>query len=335
MGHELSVYAVTAPDPDCTVLGEAGDVSIRVDPDRIKRAEIMTKIAFGDLQLTKVSSGQTFTLEPVGIFDGDTAPIVVVRSSSPIDPVGDVSRYFAISDPSQVLLPGHELRTPRGVDARRPRPLRQSYLAMGTWVSTPFGPRPVEGLVPGDIVNTLDSGPRPIRWVGSMSLRTRTLEINPRLRPVRIAAGALGPGLPSRDLVLAPQQLVLVHGLEGVCGVDEVLVPVEDLTHLQGVERIIPRGGLRGCHVLLDAHQILVADGVAVESFYPDDTAALAFGATALRRMRDVVGSDSRDYGPRVRSTVDAVEVGDPRDAVTDPMQILPLLTGPVAGQIA
>ncbi len=55
----------------------------------------------------------------------------------------------------------------------------------GTMIATPSGPRAVEDLRPGDLVETLDHGPRPLRWVGD-----RVVAGLGPLAPVRIAAQA-------------------------------------------------------------------------------------------------------------------------------------------------
>ena len=65
--------------------------------------------------------------------------------------------------------------------------------------------RAVEVLRVGDLVLTEDHGPQPLVWVGARSLGPADLAANPALQPVRIAAGALGLGLPARDLVVSPQ----------------------------------------------------------------------------------------------------------------------------------
>ncbi|MDN3710695.1 Hint domain-containing protein [Paracoccus cavernae] len=63
----------------------------------------------------------------------------------------------------------------------------------------------------GDLVMTRDHGPRPIRWIGRRPVSAAELAAHQHLRPVRIAAGALGPGLPDADLVVSQQHRILVR----------------------------------------------------------------------------------------------------------------------------
>lgn len=75
-------------------------------------------------------------------------------------------------------------------------------------IDTPDGPRAVETLCVGDLVNTVDHGPQAIRWVrsGDHPLGGATVED----KPVLIKAGALGAGRPAQDLILSPQHRILV-----------------------------------------------------------------------------------------------------------------------------
>ena len=71
-------------------------------------------------------------------------------------------------------------------------------------VSTPSGPCAVENLRVGDLVDTLDDGPQPLRWVGGW----RMLAAGDRL-PICIDAGALGN---HHALRVSGQHLLLVSG---------------------------------------------------------------------------------------------------------------------------
>lgn len=96
--------------------------------------------------------------------------------------------------------------------------------AAGTQLMTPTGPRAIEDIAVGDLVLTVDRGPQPVRWRGKRKLDAIDLHIAPHLRPIRIKAGALGPDLPERDLVVSPQHRILVSSdlARELTGADEV-----------------------------------------------------------------------------------------------------------------
>ena len=79
---------------------------------------------------------------------------------------------------------------------------RVACFTRGTLIETDKGPRAIETLQAGDLVWTLDAGHQPIRWIGETRLDAQALARAPHLRPIRIAAGALGDGTPSRDLLV-------------------------------------------------------------------------------------------------------------------------------------
>lgn len=140
----------------------------------------------------------------------------------------------------------------------------------GTRITTDRGEVPVEDLQPGDMVLTRDRGFRPLIWVGRRDLTLADLVVQPALRPVRIAAGALGGGLPCRDMLVSPQHRMLVGGwrAEMLFGEEEVLVAATHLTALPGVTPAI-RPGVSYVHVMFDRHEIICADGAWSESFQP------------------------------------------------------------------
>ena len=147
--------------------------------------------------------------------------------------------------------------------------------AAGTLIDTARGPRPVETIEAGDLVLTLDHGLRPVRWVGR-----RDYPLDNRMRakknaPVRVNRGALGPGIPARDLVLSPQHRVMLASpiARRMFESREVLVPVKKLVGLPGVLRDRQMERVTYCHLLFDAHEVLWADGAPAESLLPDKEA--------------------------------------------------------------
>ncbi|MFT4012105.1 MAG: Hint domain-containing protein [Paracoccus sp. (in: a-proteobacteria)] len=140
----------------------------------------------------------------------------------------------------------------------------------GTMIATDKGERPVEDLRAGDLVLTHDHGPQPIRWIGCKSLGGALLGLFPTLRPVRIRAGALGSGLPRRDLYLSQQHRVLVRSriAESLLGGPEVLVAAKHLTGLPGIEIDQENVDLRYFHMLFDRHEIVLSEGAQTESLF-------------------------------------------------------------------
>ncbi len=148
--------------------------------------------------------------------------------------------------------------------------------ARDTLIRTPRGEIAVQDLQAGDLVETLDDGACPIRWVGSRLVSPDFMRIRPELRPILVPAGALGDGLPLRDLLLSPAHRVLVRGnrLELLFGTHEGLIPVRMLVgHIDGVrvvnEEAALADGVEYFHILFDQHQIIWSEGAETESFHP------------------------------------------------------------------
>jgi hypothetical protein len=135
---------------------------------------------------------------------------------------------------------------------------RGCCFAAGTRILTARGEVPVEDLRPGDLVPALLSRRlAPVRWIGRRRIDLLTHPRAWNVAPVRVAAGAFGPDQPARDLLLSPEHAVLV---------ENVLVPIRYL--LNGVtvtQEVAP--SVSYFHVELDAHDVLLAEGLPAESY--------------------------------------------------------------------
>lgn len=153
----------------------------------------------------------------------------------------------------------------------------------GTRIETDRGAVPVEMLRPGDLVRTLDHGLQPLRWIGARSLSAAELAAAPHLCPVRIRAGALGAGLPLRDLTVSPQHRVLVRSkvAERMFGAPEVLVAAKHLTELDGIDQIEGASGVDYWHFLLDRHEVVFSEGARTESLFTGPEAMKALSPEA------------------------------------------------------
>ncbi len=155
----------------------------------------------------------------------------------------------------------------------------------GTLIATPNGECAIETLVEGDLVLTQDHGPQPIRWIGRRHLTKYDLQANPDLAPIRVTTGALGTGVPSRDLILSPQHRVLLTGWQAelLFGEVEVLVPIKALVNDLSITQVTPDTGVTYHHILLQNHEVLWASGAAAESLFPGPVALDAMTSAGFR----------------------------------------------------
>jgi hypothetical protein len=75
-------------------------------------------------------------------------------------------------------------------------------------VTTSFGDLPLQALRKRDPLRTTDGRLSQVALVNRISLDEGFLSGNPDARPIRITAGAFGPGKPAADLIVSPQQIV-------------------------------------------------------------------------------------------------------------------------------
>ncbi len=149
----------------------------------------------------------------------------------------------------------------------------QTSLMGGTLIDTVNGPRPIEELAEGDIIETLDNGPQPLRAVHSQTFAGLPYRTERRLWPVRIEAGALGFGLPRRDLWISQQQQMLYRNIRvrHVLGVDGVLVQASSLASTFDAIRIDrDMAAIEAFHLVFDAPQVIFAEGAATASYDPE-----------------------------------------------------------------
>jgi hypothetical protein len=141
----------------------------------------------------------------------------------------------------------------------------------GTVIVTLDGEVAVEALRPGDLVLTRDNGYLPLSWVGRRDFTAHEMAAHPAFRPVRIARGALGQGVPEAEMIVSPQHRMLMTGPRAqVFFVEnEVLVPAVHMVKWPGVSRVTEPAAVSYLHVMFEDHQIICANGAWTESFQP------------------------------------------------------------------
>ncbi len=176
--------------------------------------------------------------------------------------------------------------------------------ATGTMIRTPRGERRIEHLAQGDLVFTLDSGPQPIRWIGS-----KTVRASGALAPIRFARGALGN---DRDLYVSPQHRMLLSGASArrVSGRDHVLAPALALVDHARVS-VAFGGAVTYRHMMFDRHQVVIANGAPSESFHPGGIALDTLDACARDELFAVfpdLRSNVAAYGDVARPSLTGVQ---------------------------
>jgi Ca2+-binding RTX toxin-like protein len=165
----------------------------------------------------------------------------------------------------------------------------------GTMIDTPDGPSAVETRKTGDLVTTLDGKAVPVRWLARQTIMAGFGPAE-RLMPVRIAAGALGAGLPNADLTVTADHGMLVDGV--IChagalvnGTTITRVPLAEMGDRYTVY-----------HIDTEAHEIVLANGAAAETFI-DNAGRMAFDnyAEFAAKYGDVAEMEELDY-PRAMS---------------------------------
>jgi hypothetical protein len=133
--------------------------------------------------------------------------------------------------------------------------------AAGTRILTPDGEVAVENIVPGQEVLTAREGSETVAeviWVGQRTIDLARHAMPEKVRPVRILAGAFGPGLPERDLRVSPDHALYIDGhlIEAKTLVNGVTVIVEQNTRYVTYH-----------HIELARHDVVLAEGLPAETY--------------------------------------------------------------------
>jgi len=139
----------------------------------------------------------------------------------------------------------------------------------GSLIQTINGARKVESIQIGDVIKT-KAGFSEVRWVGKRTLELKDLRENPKLFPVRIEAGALGAGLPKRDLLVSRQHRMMIFSkiARRMFGNDVALISAIKLTKLPGIYVDENVGSVEYFHLLFDKHEIIYAEEAPSESLF-------------------------------------------------------------------
>lgn len=171
-----------------------------------------------------------------------------------------------------------------------------SAYGRGLLIDTTEGPCAIEDITPGMLVDTLEHGPLPVLWIGSMQVIPNVPAERPELCSlVRIMADRFGIGRPVVDMILGP-------GARLLCGegAEAYYKPAHDLIDGDGVFRLTPPAPARVYHLLLPRHSTVLAGGLRLESYHPGRYKAELLGPEMLRLFLSLFPHMARmsEFGP-------------------------------------
>ncbi len=134
---------------------------------------------------------------------------------------------------------------------------RVNCFVVGTRIACPEGDRAIESIKAGELVLTASGEAVPVMFVGRRHL---SLANTPEHRPVRLPAGSLADGVPSRDLEISPDHAVMFG---------DVLVPARNL--IGGPIRQVDVAEVTYLHIQLADHNVILAEGAPCETLLDTD----------------------------------------------------------------
>ncbi len=243
------------------VIGGGGLVQLEdgADPGPI------TFAGAGDLQIDAAAPGDVIA----GLQAGDTIDLASLAFQAGAVATVSGTTLAVASDGATVDLNVTGLADGRSFftteDAGTGTELVACFVA-GTRIATASGPVAVEDLCIGDFVMTAGGVARPVQWIGRRHYPAATVRGNPQLRPVLIRANAIAPGIPDRDLRVSATHAVYLDG---------ALVPAAALANGVSIRRERHGGAISYFHIELEGHDVIFAEGLAVETFIDDGSRRL------------------------------------------------------------
>lgn len=208
-----------------------------------------TYTAMDTLQISDFSVGDTLVLNNFGATTGTYVASTGLELGNGTSTIRlDITGNFTTANFNVVDPPGN---TTISLNPNAP------CFAASTRILTARGEIPVEQMQEGTPVILADGRIVPVTWLGHRTVDIARHPHPETVRPVLIMAGAIGDGVPARDLYLSPD-----HALH----LDGHLIPAKSLINGATI-RQVDRRTVTYYHVELPEHAVLWAEGTPCESY--------------------------------------------------------------------
>lgn len=143
---------------------------------------------------------------------------------------------------------------------RQDRRIAASGLLSGTRIRTEHGERAIETLQPGDRIITRTGK---LSRISEVRMQSRS-EPGKGCKLISIAQGALGGGIPRRDLYVSPDQMISMSPamLNRSMGHDTAQVAAGDLVWMEGVTELTATPPITYVKIMCETQQVIYANGL-------------------------------------------------------------------------
>ncbi|MCG7627752.1 Hint domain-containing protein [Epibacterium sp. MM17-32] len=160
----------------------------------------------------------------------------------------------------------------------------------GIRLATARGAIPVEQIAVGDLLQTADNGFQPVIWVGRRDLSAADLWSHPHLRPVLLSPGGLLAN--ERALLVSPQHRFMLNRrrLGDLGAVGEAFLRARLLQHVAPQTACVQTADVpvSYVHLMTERHQVVFAEGVATETFWPGPEALRGLSLADQQELFDL-----------------------------------------------
>ncbi len=254
-------------------------------------------------ELILSASGGTDTVSDFNISDDDTdgffndqLDVTDLIGGSGVDGAVRTSDVSVSDDGfgnALLSFPGGEELVLQGVSPAQISSHSQLYSAgipcftPGALLATKRGAVPAGQIRVGDLLQTADNGFQPVIWVGKRNLSAKDLELRPHLKPYCVRPDSLLS--PERPVLLSPQHRLLTtpKTFERATHLADSFISAKLLADIDPgcCQQTDANQAVTYVHLMTEQHQVIFAEGIATETFWPGPEAIRGLSAEDMREM--------------------------------------------------